>query len=71
MEEQRRSLDNLFVVFEERNEQYEKVVNNHLNGLTRVKFILDLIKDGKSNSTEIMYEHICNDIPKFQRYLGS
>ena len=71
MEEQRRSLNNLFVVFEEANEQYEKVVNNQLNGLTRVKFILDLIKDGKSNSTEIMYEHICNDIPICQRYLGS
>ena len=71
MEEQRRSLDNLFVVFEEANEQYEKVINNQLNGLTRVKFILDLIKDGKSNSTEIMYEYICNDIPICQRYLGS
>ena len=71
MEEQRKSLENLFVVFEEANEQYEKVVNNQLNGLTRVKFILDLIKDGKSNSTEIMYEHICFNISICERYLGS
>ena len=71
MEEQKRSLEDLFVVFEEANEQYEKIVNNQLNGLTRVKFILDLIKDGKSNSTQIMYEHICFNISICERYLAS
>ena len=71
MEEQRKSLNNLFVVFEEANERYEKIVNNQLNGLSRVKFILDLIKDGKSNSTEIMYEHICFNKSLCERYLAS
>jgi len=71
MEEQIKSLDNLFVIFEDANEKYEKIVNNQLNGLTRVKFILDLIKDGKSNSTEIMYEHICFNISICERYLAS
>jgi hypothetical protein len=71
MEEQRKSLNNLFVVFEEANERYEKIVNNQLNGLSRVKFILDLIKDGKSNSTGIMHEHICYNKSICERYLDS
>ena len=71
MEEQKKSLDNFMVHFEELNEKYEKVINKQLNNLNAIKDLFDLIKDSKRNSTELMYNSLCIENEICIRYLYS
>ena len=71
MEEQRKSLKELLTVFEETDEKYEKIINKKLKGLQKVQELFDLIRDGKKNATDIMYDNICFNIKICERYLSS
>ena len=71
MEEQKKSLDNFIINFEELNEKYEKLINKQLNNLNEIKDLFNLIKDSKRNSTELMYNSLCNKNDICIRYLYS
>ena len=71
MEEQKKSLDNFMVRFEELNEKYDKLINKQLNNLNEIKNLFEIIKDSKQNSTELMLNNLCNDNDICTRYLYS
>ena len=71
IEEQSQSLENFLVHFEELNGQYNRIGNNLLNHLSDIKDLYGFIKDSNLNSTDLMYNSLCNDKELCIKYIFS